>query len=99
MALQRKPWVLVSVLKESTSDQDIEKIRPQIGDLVDFWQGMGRIMWSGSLSDNKTGIAVFEATDDEANNISAKYGQICDGILDYYLYQWDAMPILSFLEK
>jgi hypothetical protein len=95
----RKPWVLISVLKENTAEQQIENLRPKINDLVDSWQEIGRIMWSGALSDNKTGIAIFEATDDEATAIHSKYGQICDGVLDHYMYQWEAMPILSFLEK
>jgi hypothetical protein len=56
-------------------------------------------MWSGALSDNKTGIAIFEATDEEANSIYDNYDKICSNVLDYYLYQWDAMPILSLLGK
>ena len=96
---QRKPWVLVSTLKESTNEQDIEKVRPEISNLIDDWQSQGRIMWSGALSDNKTGIAIFEATDEEANSVYDKYDKICSNVLDYYLYQWDAMPILSFLGK
>jgi hypothetical protein len=96
---QRKPWILVSILKESTNEQDIERMRPQIGNLIDSWQSQGRIMWSGALSDNKTGIAIFEATDEEANSIYDNYDKICSNVLDYYLYQWDAMPILSLLGK
>ncbi|MGQ0772606.1 MAG: group II intron reverse transcriptase/maturase [Nitrososphaerota archaeon] len=96
---QRKPWVLVSSLREGTNEQDIERIRPGISDLIDQWQSQGRMMWSGALNDNKTGIAIFEATDAEATQIYDKYDKICKDILDYYLYQWDAMPVLSFLEK
>lgn len=91
--------MLVSTLKESTNEQDVERIRPQISSLVDDWQSQGRIMWSGALSDNKTGIAIFEATEDEANSIYDRYDRICSNILDYYLYQWDAMPLLSVFEK
>ena len=96
---QRKPWVLVSTLIESTDEQDVEGIRSGVSGLVDDWQSQGRIMWSGALSDNKTGMAIFEATDEEANSIYDSYGKICSNVLDYYLYQWDAMPILSFLSK
>jgi hypothetical protein len=31
---QRKPWILVSTPKEFTSEQDIERVRPQIGNLL-----------------------------------------------------------------
>lgn len=96
---QRKPWILISVLKENTNEQDIERIRPGISDLVDQWQSQGRMIWSGPLNDNKTGIAIFEATEDEANQFYNKYEQVCKDALDYYLYQWDAMPLLSFMEK
>ena len=87
------------MLKESTNEQDIETVRPKISNLIDVWQSQGRTMWSGALSDNKTGIAIFEATDEEANSIYDNYDKICSSVLDYYLYQWDAMPILSFLDK
>lgn len=96
---QRKPWILISVFRENTNEQDIERIRPGISDLIDQWQSQGRIIWSGALSDNKTGIAIFEATDEEAHQLYDKYDKICKDVLGYYLYQWDAMPILSFLEK
>lgn len=99
LASQRKPWVLVSSLRENTNEQDIERIRPGISNLVDQWQSQGRILWSGALNDNKTGLAIFEATDAEADELYKKYDQICKDALDYYLYQWDAMPLLSFLDK
>lgn len=96
---QRKPWILISVLRENTNESDIERIRPSISDLIDQWQSQGRMIWSGALSDNKTGIAIFEATDTEAHQLYDKYDKICKDILDYYLYSWDAMPLLSLLEK
>ena len=95
----RKPWVLVSVLKETTSQNDLERITPFITKIIDDWQSQGKIMWSGSFNDNKTGMAVFEATENEANELYEKYDKACSGILDYFLYQWDAMPLLSILSK
>jgi len=96
---QRKPWVLVSSLRENTDESDFEKIRIGVSDLIDSWQSQGRTIWSGALNDNKTGIAIFEATNEEANQLYDKYANICQNTLDYYLYQWDAMPILSILDK
>lgn len=57
------------------------------------------MIWSGPFNDNKTGIAIFEATQEEANLLYDKYANACSGVLDYFLYQWEAMPILSILSK
>ena len=94
-----KPWVLVSSLKETTNEQDLKRITPEISKLIDDWQLKGKMIWSGPLDNNSTGMAVFEASDDEAKIFFSQYDKICSGILDYHLYQWDAMPILSILSK
>ena len=94
-----KPWVLVSSLKDTTTEQELQRITPEISTLIDEWQSKGKMMWSGPLDNNSTGMAVFEASEDEAKVFFSKYNKICSGILDYHLYQWDAMPILSILSK
>jgi len=95
----KTPWVLVSVLKENTSEQDMNRIAPQLENLVDEWHSRGKMMWSGPFDDNKTAMTVFEATKQEAQDFLSKYGNVCSGILDYHMYQWDAMPVLSLLAK
>ena len=92
-----KPWVIVSSIGENTTEQDIERIGPKIQSLVDSWQSQGRIMWSGSFKDQPSGMAVFEATDAEAKSFYDQYSNASEGKLVHYLYQWDAMPILSVL--
>lgn len=94
---ETRPWVIISVYKDNTNSQELEKITPQIQNLVDEWQSKGKIMWSGAFNDNKTGMAIFEATNKDANELYQKYDKICSGILEYSMYQWDAMPILSIL--
>ena len=94
---ETKPWVIISVYKDNTNSQELEKITPQIQNLVDDWQSKGKIMWSGAFNDNQTGMAIFEATKQEADEFYQKYDNICSGILEYSIYQWDAMPILSIL--
>lgn len=94
---QKKLWVLVSTLKENAKEEDIQKIVPAVINLIDDWQSKGGIMWSGSFDDNKTGMAVFAATEQDAKILYEKYGKLCSDALVYYLYQWDAMPILSLL--
>ncbi len=94
---ETRPWVLISGYNSDTKGADLERITPQIRELIDEWQSQNRVMWSGALDDNETGMAVFEATKREADLFYEKYGRICSGILNHSLYQWDAMPILSFL--
>lgn len=94
---ETRPWVIISVYKDNTNSQELEKITPQIQNLVDEWQSKGKIMWSGAFNDNQTGMAIFEATKQEADKFYQKYDKICSGILEYSMYQWDAMPILSIL--
>lgn len=92
-----KPWVLVSNVKKDTTSLDLQMIAPQITALVDEWQSKGRIMWSGAFDNDQSSMAVFEATENEAKEFFKKYENICSGVLNYYLHQWDAMPILSVL--
>lgn len=94
---ETRPWVIISVYKDNTNSQELEKITPQIQNLVDEWQSKGKIMWSGAFNDNQTGMAIFEATKQEADEFYQKYDKICSDILEYSMYQWDAMPILSIL--
>ena len=96
---ETRPWVIITVFKENTNPSDLQRISPEIQSLIDEWQNDGKIMWSGAFNDNATGMAVFEATEQEANEFYDKYDRICSGILEYSMYQWDAMPILSVLSK
>lgn len=93
------PWVIITVFKEGVDPDELQKISPQIQSLIDEWQGKGRLVWSGAFNDNATGMAVFEGTKDEASEFYSKYDKICAGLLQYSLYQWDAMPILSVLSR
>lgn len=96
---ETKPWILVSQIKDDTKPLDLEMIAPKVTELVDEWQAQGRMMWSGGFNEGYSSMAVFEATEVEAKEFFKKYEQICSGVLNYYLYQWDAMPILSVLSK
>ena len=44
-------------------------------------------------------MTIFEATDEEANKFYQEYSDACENVLVHYLYQRDAMPILSILSK
>jgi hypothetical protein len=99
MIEQRKPWALVSVLKPDANPQDAENLMTELGVFVDDWHSHGKLMWSGAFDDDKTSMTVFEATENEANEFFTKYDNICNKAVASYIYQWDAMPILSLLSK
>ena len=94
---EKKLWVLVSSLDQNTKEEDLQRITPSVIELVDEWQSAGKFIWSGPFNDNKTGMAIFEATEEESNIFYEKYDKICSGILEYHLYQWESIPFLSML--
>ena len=96
---ETKPWVIITMFKKDTNANDLQRISPQIRSLVDEWQSRGKMIWSGAFNDNATGMAVFEGTEQEANEFYDKYDKICSGVLKYSMYQWDAMPVLSVLSR
>lgn len=89
--------MLISVIKDGTTAEDMEAIAPRVKEIVTEWHSQGRVMWSGSFDDNATGMAVFEGTKDEADGFLRKYDDACSGKLEYSMYGWDAMPMLSLL--
>lgn len=97
--LETKPWVLVTNTKENINLQDLESIVPQVSALVDEWQSKGKIMWSGPFDNEQSSMAIFEATENEAREFFKRYDDTCSKVLTSYLYQWDAMPLLSVLSK
>ena len=94
-----KTWVIVSSIKDNTKPIDLEMITPQIIQLVDEWHSKGKMMLSGPFDNNLSSMAVFEGTNEEAQELYKKYQDICSGILTYELYQWNVLPILSVLNK
>ncbi len=85
------------MIKDGTTREELEAVAPRVRELVDEWQSKGRIMWSGSFDDGATGMAVFEAAKDEADDFFKKYDEACSDKLEYTMYGWDAMPVLSLL--
>ena len=96
---EAKPWALVSNIKDDVNPLDLERIIPQVSALVDECQSHGKIMWSGAFDNEVSSMVVFEATEQETKEFFKKYEIVCSGILNYHLYQWDAMPILSVLSR
>ena len=95
----KKPYVLVSAFKEDVKPEDVEQSTPALALILDEWQLSGKMIWSGSFDDNKTAMSVIEATKPEAQEFYNKYSNATNSFLSTYMYQWDAMPLLSLLGK
>ena len=93
----REPFVLVSVFKEDTKSEEIVNIKPALSLIIDEWHNSGKMIWSGSFDDNKTAMSIIESTKNEAEVFYAKYDNITKSFLATYMYQWDAMPLLSLI--
>ena len=94
---EKKPYVLVSAFKEDAKQEDVEQSTPALALILDEWQLSGKMIWSGSFDDNKTAMSVIEATKTEAEAFYAKYHETTKPFLATYMYQWNAMPLLSLI--
>ena len=94
---EKRVWVLVSSLKENAKQEELDQLVPKVSSLVDKWNSEGKFVWSGPLDNNKTGMAVFEATLDEAKKMSEENTTVTSKVLDSYLYEWESLPFLSIL--
>ncbi len=93
----KKLWVLVSSLKETATSDDLQRITPSVSTLFDQWYSRGKFVLSGPLDNNTTGLAIFEATENEAKQLLEEHKRASSDALDSYIYQWDALPFLSLL--
>ena len=93
----KEPFDLVSVFKEDAKPEEIANATPALSLIIDEWLNSGKMIWSGSFDDNKTAMSIIEATKNEAEVFYAKYDNITKPFLATYMYQWDAMPLLSLI--
>ena len=93
----KSPYVLVSVFKEDAKELDVAQAAGKIAAIIDDWNGHGNMIWSGSFDDNKTAMSVIEGDKTQAESFFEKYNNACKSFLSSYMYEWDAMPILSLL--
>jgi len=94
---EHKLWVLVSIMKKNATDYDLNRIAPSVSELIDSWHAKGMFVWSGPFDDNKTGMAVFQGTKEEANEFYEQNKKATSDVLESYMYQWGALPFLSAL--
>ena len=88
---QKELWVLVSQLKENADNSELERIAPSVLSLIDQWTDSGKFIWSGPFGQDAGGMAVFEATGDEASKFVNDYGSIVSDTITYHLYKWDVL--------
>lgn len=88
---QKELWVLVSQLKENSDGAELEKIAPQVLELIENWAKSGRFIWSGPFGNVDGGMAVFEGTQKDADQLAQDYGKICSEVLNYHVYKWDVL--------
>ncbi len=93
----KQPYVLVSVFKEDANPEEIIKASPALSTIIDEWHRSGKMIWSGSFDDNKTAMSVIEATKNEAESFYTRYDNVTKSFLATYMYEWNAMPLLSLI--
>jgi hypothetical protein len=93
----KTPYVLVSVFKEDANEQDVAGAASRIATIIDDWNLKGNMIWSGAFDDNKTSMSVIEGDKKEVENFFNTYNDASKSFLSSYMYQWDAMPLLSLL--
>lgn len=96
---ERKLWMIITTRKENCEENELEILKPMIEKLNEFWFRKGDFVWAGRLDDEKTSMAIFEATEEKAGNYFSQYHAVCNGILDVNLHQWDAFPLFMVLER
>ncbi len=93
----KTPYVLVSVFKEDANEQEVVGAAGRIATIIDDWNSKGNMIWSGAFDDNKTSMSVIEGDQKEVESFFKTYNDASKSFLSSYMYQWDAMPILSLL--
>lgn len=96
---ERKVWMIISTRKEDCEEEELEIIKPIIEKLNEQWFEKDNLVWAGRLDDEKTSIAVFEATEEKAKNFFEQYHAVCENALNVKLHQWDAFPLFTILER
>ena len=96
---EKLPHVIVSTFKEGVNPQDVEQATGKITAMIDEWNVQGNMIWTGSFNDGKSAMSVIEANEADASTFFNSYSDVCKSFLDAYMYQWDAMPVLSLLGK
>ena len=96
---ERKLQVIISTRKTDCTENELEIIKPMVKKLNEHWFEKGDFIWAGRFDDNKTSMAIFESTEEKARKYFDEYSKVCAESLDTRLYQWDALPLFTILER
>ncbi len=94
----RKLWVIISTRKK-TAENELSVIQPIVEKLNDQWFEKGEFIWTGRFDDEKTSMAIFEATMEKASKYFDTYSKICSDSLDTKMHRWDAIPLFTILAR
>tara|TARA_Y100000590_G_scaffold220565_1_gene249604 strand:- start:1442 stop:1744 length:303 start_codon:yes stop_codon:yes gene_type:complete len=97
MADGNSPYVLVSVFKDDAKEQDVAGATGKLTAIIDDWSAQGNMIWSGPFDDNKTSMSVIEGDKTSVEKFFNTYNDASKSFLNSYMYQWDAMPLLSII--
>jgi len=96
---ERKLWVIISIRKKDDTVNELDIVKPIVEKLNEQWFEKGDFIWAGRFDDNKTSMAIFDATEEKAKKYFEHYSKICSNSLDVNIYQWDALPLFTILER
>lgn len=96
---ERSLWVILSIRRTDDDTNELDIVKPMIEKLNEEWFKKGDFVWAGRFDDDKTSMAVFEATEEKAKNYFEHYSKICENSLDIKLHKWDALPLFTILER
>ena len=95
----RKLWVIISTRKKDCVENELSIIKPIVEKLNEQWFDKGDFIWAGRFDDEKTSMAIFEATMEKATNYFDTYSKICSDSLDTKMHHWDAIPLFTILAR
>ncbi len=90
-------WLLVPGKK--TAENELSIIQPILEKLNEQWFEKGDFIWTGRFDDDKTSMAIFEATMEKATKYYDAYSKICSAALDTNMHQCDALPLFTIIER
>lgn len=95
----RKLWVILSTRKKDGAENELLVIQPLVEKLNEQWFEKGDFIWAGRFDDDMTSMAIFDATEEKAKKYFDEYSKVCANSLDTKMYQWDALPLFTILER
>ena len=95
----RKLWVIISTRKKDHVENELSIIQHIVEKLNEQWFEKGEFIWTGRFDDEKTSMAIFEATMEKATKYFDAYSKITNDSIDTKMHKWDAIPLFTILAR